>query len=89
MLKDLKIDENKIDRQFLNDVPNDAKSTAILQSIIMLGKSMDFRVVCMGVESDEQLAVLHKHGCDEFQGFLISKPINNDEFVDWYKNYKS
>ena len=49
---------------------------------------MDFRVVCMGVESDEQLAILHKHDCDEFQGFLVSKPINNEEFVDWLNNYK-
>lgn len=87
ILKDLKIDEIKIDRQFLNDVPADAKSTAILQSIIMLGKSMDFRVVSMGVETESQISILKENNCDEFQGFLISEPMNHDNFIEWYNNY--
>lgn len=87
ILKDLKIDEIKIDRQFLNDVPFDAKSTAILQSIIMLGKSMDFRVVSMGVETEAQISILKENNCDEFQGFLISEPMSHDSFIEWYNNY--
>lgn len=89
LLKDLKVDEIKIDRHFLNDVPEDEKSTAILQSIIMLGKSMDFRVVCMGVESEEQYEILKKHNCDELQGYLISKPLDVSDFEEWFKNYTS
>lgn len=89
VLRDLKVDEIKIDRHFLNDVPDDEKSTAILKSIIMLGKSMDFRVVVMGVESEEQFEILKEHHCDEFQGFLISEPIEEAEFVDWHDNYKA
>ena len=88
VLRDLKVDEIKIDRHFLNDVPADEKSTAILKSIIMLGKSMDFRVVVMGVESEEQFEILKEHNCDEFQGFLISEPIEEENFANWYKNYK-
>lgn len=89
VLKDLKIDEIKVDRRFLNDVPADEKSTAILQSIIMLGKSMDFRVVVMGVEREEQLKTLKQHNCDEFQGFLISEPINEQDFVEWVQQYSA
>lgn len=87
ILKNLKVDEIKIDRQFLNDVPVDAKSTAILQSIIMLGKSMDFRVVSMGVETEAQISILKENNCDEFQGFLISEPMSQDNFFEWYNNY--
>lgn len=89
VLKELKVDEIKIDRHFLSDVPSDEKSTAILKSIIMLGKSMGFRVVGMGVETEEQLAVLKEHDCDEMQGYLISEPMSKDDFVDWHKDYKS
>lgn len=87
VLKDLKVDEIKVDRHFLNDVPADEKSTAILQSIIMLGKSMDFRVVVMGVEREEQLETLKEHNCDEFQGFLVSEPIYEQDFIEWNNEY--
>ena len=87
VLRDLKIDEIKIDRQFLNHVPSDEKNTAILKSIIMLGKSMDFRVVVVGVETEAQFELLKSHNCDEFQGFLISKPIDADLFNQWRIDY--
>ncbi|MCC3859808.1 putative bifunctional diguanylate cyclase/phosphodiesterase [Pseudemcibacter aquimaris] len=89
VLKDLKVNEIKIDRHFVNNVPADEKSTAILQSIIMLGKSMDFRVVCMGVESQEQFETLKEHNCDELQGYLISKPLEITEFEEWLNNYSA
>ncbi|MBT6032395.1 MAG: EAL domain-containing protein, partial [Kordiimonadaceae bacterium] len=87
VLSKLKVDEIKIDRHFLKDVPSDPKSTAILKSIIMLGKSMDFRVVVMGVETKAQSDILKKYECDEFQGFLISEPLDWDEFLGWLNNY--
>lgn len=89
VLKDLKVDEIKIDRQFLSDVPADPKSTAILQSIIMLGKSMDFKVVSMGVETEAQINILKENNCDEFQGFLVSEPLKHNDFIDWYNNYSA
>lgn len=89
VLKELNVDEIKIDQCFLKDVPADDKSTAILQSLIILGKSMDFRVVAMGVEREEQLDTLKGLNCDEFQGFLISEPIIEEDFVPWLKHYSS
>ncbi len=87
VLSDLKIDEIKVDRHFLSNVPNDEKNTAILKSIIMLGKAMDFRVVVMGVENESQFDILQQHQCDEFQGFLVSAPMKAGKFVSWYKEY--
>ena len=87
VLSDLKVDEIKIDHHFLKGVPSDPKSTAILKSIIMLGKSMDFRVVVMGVESQAQSDILKEYECDEFQGFLISEAIDLDEFLNWPDKY--
>ncbi len=89
VLKELSIDEIKVDRPFLNDVPSDDKNTAILKSIIMLGKAMNFRVVVMGVETEEQFNTLKEHECDEFQGFLVSEPMEADRFVDWHKDYNA
>lgn len=87
VLKELTIDEIKIDRQFLDNVPDDRKNTAILISIIMLGKAMDFRVVVMGVENEKQFDLLNEYGCDEFQGFLISEAMKLEEFTEWHKGF--
>ncbi len=87
VLKDLSVDEIKVDRHFLSDVPSDEKNTAILKSIIMLGKAMNFRVVVMGVETEAQFNTLKEHECDEFQGFLVSEPIDAGSFVSWHKDY--
>ena len=89
VLKDLKVDEIKIDRNFLSDVPENDKSTAIFKSIIMLGQSMDFRVVVMGVEHQAQSDLLKEYGCDEFQGFLISEPLERNKFLEWFKTYQN
>lgn len=89
VLKELTIDEIKIDRQFLSDVPSNRKNTAILISIIMLGKAMGFRVVVMGVETEAQFDLLNEFECDEFQGFLVSEAKEVGEFIDWYREYEA
>lgn len=89
VMKDLSIDEIKVDRHFLSDVPKDDKNTAILNSIIMLGKAMGFRVVAMGVENEGQFALLKEHNCDELQGFHISEPMEASDYINWHKSYSS
>lgn len=86
ILKDLNIDEVKIDRGFLKDVPVNRKNTAIFEAIIHLGHSLDLRVVAMGVETKSQFDILKAANCDEYQGFIISKPIEEPDFIAWYKN---
>ena len=74
LMKHFPIDTIKIDRSFVRDLPQDAEDQAIAQAIISMGKALGMTVVAEGVENAEQEAFLRAHGCDEMQGFLISKP---------------
>lgn len=75
LMKHFPIDTIKIDRSFVRDLPQDLEDQAIAQAIISMGKALGMTVVAEGVENAEQEAFLRAHGCDEMQGFLISKPL--------------
>ncbi len=78
VLKALPIDILKIDQSFVCDLGKDAGSTAIVAAIINMARALALRVVAEGVETDEQLAILRSLGCDEYQGYLFSKPLPAD-----------
>jgi diguanylate cyclase (GGDEF)-like protein len=79
-LKRLPIDVLKIDRSFIRDVTTDPDDTALVMAIIMLAHNLRLKVVAEGVETEEQLDFLHRLGCDEWQGFLYSKPVSAETF---------
>jgi diguanylate cyclase (GGDEF)-like protein/PAS domain S-box-containing protein len=83
-LKRFPIDTLKIDRSFIRELPDNAEDMAITQAIISLGKALGVNVIAEGVETAEQEAFLRRHGCDEIQGFLYSKPCDPDAFVRFY-----
>ncbi|MYN02161.1 EAL domain-containing protein [Pseudoduganella sp. DS3] len=74
-LRNFPIDVLKIDRSFVNDIATDADDAAIVVSVIALAHNLELRVIAEGVESEEQLEFLRRHGCDEFQGFYFSRPV--------------
>jgi diguanylate cyclase (GGDEF)-like protein len=80
-LKKLPIGVLKIDQSFVSEVTVDADDAAIAIAIITLGHSLRLRVIAEGVETEEQLAFMVEHGCDEIQGYLYSKPLPVDEFT--------
>nr|WP_249806267.1 GAF domain-containing protein [Bradyrhizobium sp. 1] len=82
LMKHFPIDTIKIDRSFVRDLPQDAEDQAIAQAIISMGKALGMTVVAEGVENAEQEAFLRTHGCDEMQGFLISKPLPAKQMAD-------
>ena len=81
-LKQLPIGELKIDRRFVKDIMAHGDNVAIVAAIIAMAKSLNMRVVAEGVETGEQLHFLRRHGCDEMQGFLFSKPVAKEALLE-------
>ena len=72
------IDALKIDMSLVKDVLTDSDDAEIVNAIIRLSHALKLRVVAEGVESVGQLAFLKEKGCDEIQGFLVSRPLPPD-----------
>lgn len=79
-LRKLTFDKIKIDREFVADVDRRKDSQAICQSIIALARGLGIRVLAEGVERREEYAWLRQHGCDRFQGFYFSEPLEASAF---------
>jgi len=79
-LQNLPFDKLKIDRAFVTDVHVRPESRAICAAIVALGKGLNLDVLCEGVETREEVTVLHQLGCRFFQGYLFAKPMPADAF---------
>lgn len=79
-LKQLPLDELKIDRSFIVGIRSEEDDAPIVTSIVSMAHSLDLRVVMEGIETERQLIFCRDRGCDEYQGFLFSKPVPSREF---------
>jgi len=79
-LKNLPVSKLKIDQSFVRDIDTDESDAAIIRSIISLGHRLEMKVIAEGVETLEQLDFLRLRGCDEVQGYFISRPLPADDF---------
>jgi diguanylate cyclase (GGDEF)-like protein len=86
-LRDLPIDELKIDRSFIAALIKDPRSGAIVSSTIELAHALNFSVVAEGVEDESTLATLKAFGCDNVQGFYFSRPLPAEEFAVWARSH--
>ncbi|OJU71452.1 MAG: GGDEF-domain containing protein, partial [Rhizobiales bacterium 63-7] len=77
-LKNFPFDTIKIDKYFVSDLETNAKSQAIVRSIIVLAHDLDMQVTAEGVETPAQAQWLRELGCDRIQGYLISTPLGAD-----------
>ena len=75
VLKDLPINTLKLDRQFISDMLNDAKSSVLIGAIMGMARGLGYEVVAEGVETREQMQVLIGLGCPVAQGYLFSRPV--------------
>ncbi len=87
-LKRFPIDTLKIDRSFVRDIPENEDDSAIAHAVIAMAHSLGLRVVAEGVEKEAQLETLRHYACDDFQGYLFSRPVPAEEFVMLLRNDK-
>ncbi len=80
-LKRLPVDELKIDRMFVMDLPGGRADSAIVRSVIELGHNLGLTVTAEGVETPAQLGALQRMGCDSYQGFLFSRPVPRERLA--------
>ena len=82
-LKNLPVNEIKIDRSFVTKMSEDKKDTLIVQSIIDLAHKFGLKVVAEGVEDRKTKEMLENLNCDTAQGYYISRPVSPIEFRSW------
>ena len=73
-LKNMPLDQLKLDRSFVSDVLTNPNDAAIVQTIIALGQSLHLDLIAEGVETEGQRTFLALHGCHSYQGFLFGRP---------------
>ena len=74
-LKTFPVSTLKIDQSFVRDLSSNPDDQAIARAIIALAHQLNLRVIAEGVETQEQRAFLVENGCDEMQGYLVSRPV--------------
>jgi diguanylate cyclase (GGDEF)-like protein/PAS domain S-box-containing protein len=84
-LKDLPLDRLKIDRSFVEGLPDDAGSAAIAAAIVQMGHGLGLQVLAEGVETEAQQDHLRALGCDAQQGLLHSGPLDVADFEQWLR----
>ncbi|MFA6922044.1 MAG: EAL domain-containing protein, partial [Gallionella sp.] len=84
-LKRLPLDQIKIDQSFVRDITTDKTDLVMVKTIVDLGENFEMDVIAEGVETREQLALLQQSGCNNFQGYLFSRPVPLPEFEELLK----
>lgn len=87
-LKQLPIKQIKIDQSFIRDMLNNPDDLSILEGIISLGEAFQRTVIAEGIETSEHAMILLSLGCELGQGYEISEPMPEAEFLTWIKEYK-
>ncbi|MCB1799191.1 MAG: EAL domain-containing protein, partial [Gammaproteobacteria bacterium] len=80
-LKRLPIDLIKIDKSFIDDVPDDPRDCALVEVVLNIGERFDNAIVAEGVEQPRQRDWLVAHGCRYLQGYLFSKAVPGVDFI--------
>jgi EAL domain-containing protein (putative c-di-GMP-specific phosphodiesterase class I) len=82
-LQKLPADIVKIDRSFVSDMENGNRERVLVRSMIDLSHSLGYRVVAEGVETLEAADLLGVMGCDEIQGYWLSRPVGSEQLFAW------
>ncbi len=77
----------KIDRSFISDIPGNQADVTLTSAILALAQSLGLRAVAEGVETEEQLAFLRRHGCSDVQGYLLGRPLPHEPFAEYLRKH--
>ena len=83
------VDRLKIDRSFLRDIKHQEDESPLVAAMIALAHRLGLQVTAEGVETQEQLAFLHRSGCDLVQGYLFSPPVPPDRFEELLRDQQA
>ncbi|VAW73604.1 diguanylate cyclase/phosphodiesterase (GGDEF & EAL domains) with PAS/PAC sensor(s) [hydrothermal vent metagenome] len=86
-LKDMEVDILKIDRIFVNELTKKTEHP-LVETIVTMGQHMNLNIIAEGVETKEQLDILIKFGCTEFQGYYFSQPLSAKKLEAWAQEKK-
>ncbi len=89
LIRELAIDELKIDKSFVEDILDNKDDRALIQSIIGIGKNLGIPVLAEGTESADQVALLTEYGCDRFQGAHFASPMPIKELEEYLEKLKT
>jgi len=87
-LRKLPIETLKIDRTFVKDMLHNEQDAIIVRSTIDLAHNLKLQVIAEGVEDEATLKMLHQMGCDQIQGYHISRPYAWNDIARWFKDSK-
>lgn len=86
-LQQFPIDNLKIDRSFIHDIPFNQNNISIINAIIALAHSLNMKTIAEGVETKEQQKLLKEMDCDQVQGYVITEPLTSDDLVKFTLDY--
>ena len=84
-LKRFPIDKLKIDQSFVRDIPDDPAGMEIAATVVAMGRNLSLKVLAEGIETSVQREFLTRHGCQDGQGYLFSRPLPAGGFFAWYR----
>lgn len=88
-LRQLPIQELKIDKSFIRDIGTNLSDAKIVRTILAMANALNLRVIAEGVETPQQASFLKQEGCQEMQGYLYARPMTIDALVTFISNHKT
>ena len=89
ILRNLPVDELKIDKSFIDHITDNAQDKAMVLNILNIASNLNLVVVAEGIETKEQSDVLNEFSCDVQQGYLYSRPVKYQELIQYIADYKT
>jgi len=86
--RELNVNCLKIDKMFIDKLLTMNEETTITSDIVSMSHKLGHYVIAEGLEHERQRDYLEKHGCDKLQGYLVSKPLDEDAAIEFANTYK-